>query len=162
MGGNEVKIGENGVNRDTLARAKQKLSYGMSWMCNFLFLFVLGNLFIFRHYYLVHFCFLCLLASPRFCFSGGQFAFPMFFFQINCVSMKTDICYLTFSLTKFAFFFFKLVVHYQVQPFRPRLRWLGLLRVAPSCTALAARTRCRPTGGGTGPASDASGPCSDR
>lgn len=31
-----------------------------------------------------------------------------------------------------------------------------------SCTVLEARTRCRPMGGGTDPASDASGPCSDR
>lgn len=76
--------------------------------------------------------------------------------------MKTDTFYLTFSLTKFASFLFKLVVLYQVQPFRPRLRWLGLLRDALSCTAPAARTRCRPMGGGTGPASDASGPCNGR
>lgn len=72
--------------------------------------------------------------------------------------MKTDIALsLYLALTK-------LVVLYQVQPFRPRLRCGGGVVDATvlNCTVPAGRTRCRPTGGGTGLASDASGPCSGR
>lgn len=72
MGGIEVNMWENGVNRDTRARKTETIVWN-ELDVQFVCVCLLGNLFIFRHYNLAPFFVACMLRRDS-ASSGGWLA----------------------------------------------------------------------------------------